>query len=200
MPKLGGRPILVTGDVGDRGPHTRAVVDRLIERGARGVRGNHEEWLRSWLVGPGFDPFALHRAMGGEATLASYGVTSRKPGGIEAERWRVPPEHVRWITSLPIALDLGVIGKRYWLVHAGVPSSAVSVEDAVRFNPDSLLWSKNEPWDAPPLNQTVIMGHLIVGDPVDTGRVIAIDTGAGTIVGGRLTAVLLPERVFVTVG
>lgn len=186
--------------MGDRGPKTREVISRLIERGARGVRGNHEEWLRAWLWGAGFDPFALHRAMGGEATLVSYGVTSRKPGGIEAERWRVPSDHVAWLKSLPIALDLGVVGTRYWLVHAGVPESAVSVEQAVRDNPDSLLWAKNEPWDAPRLNQTVIMGHLIVGDPVDTGRVIALDTGAGTIAGGRLTAVLLPERRFVTVG
>ena len=45
------------------------------------------------------------------------------------------------------------------------------------------------------------MGHAPRDEPLDTGDVIAIDTGAGTRDGGgRLTALLLPERKFVTVG
>ena len=46
----------------------------MIERGARGVRGNHEEWFLDWLGGGNLEPivFALH--IGGRETLVSYGV------------------------------------------------------------------------------------------------------------------------------
>src|SRR5688572_21555139 len=50
-------PILVTGDVGDRGPDTRGVLDLLLARGAEGTRGNHDEWLTTWALGGPFDPF-----------------------------------------------------------------------------------------------------------------------------------------------
>ncbi len=63
-----------------------------------------------------------------------------------------------------------------------------------------LHWGTNDPEAAPPLDRPVIMGHQPREEPFDTGDVIAIDTGAGTLDGGRLTALLLPERAFVTVG
>ena len=47
----------------------------------------------------------------------------------------------------------------------------------------------------------MIMGHVALNDPLDTGDVLAIDTGAGALGRhGRLTAVVLPQRKFVTVG
>ncbi len=203
-----GMPILVAGDLCDRGPDSRGVIDTLVARGARGVLGNHDLWLRDWACGNGFDRFALHPAMGGAATLSSYCVESRSTGTIEAEAWRVPPLHRDWLCSLPVALDLEVMGERYWLVHAGVPAteslaglaSHEVIPHLARTKPASLLWPKNEPDDMLPLDRTVLMGHVPLRKPLDTGAVLAIDTGAGTIPGGRLTAVILPERRFVTVG
>jgi serine/threonine protein phosphatase 1 len=200
-------PIIVVGDVGDRGPDTRGVVDTLLARGAVGVRGNHEEWLVDWAEGHGFDDLALHPAMGGEHTLASYGVLARTVEGIEAERWRVPEAHRAWLGRLALALDLGVGGERYWVVHAGIPStvnlSGVAFDDVVPFlvrtHPATLLWAKNDPEEMLPVDRTVIMGHVRRRAPLDTGDVLAIDTGAGTIGTGGLTAVVLPERRFVTV-
>jgi len=201
-------PVLVVGDMCDRGPDSRGVVELLAERGARGVIGNHDLWLRAWASGEGFDSFALHPAMGGLATLASYGVEARGAGAIEAESWRVPARHREWLRSLAVALDLEVMGERYWLVHAGVPTTdsfaglrvAEVVPHLAREKPASLLWPKTEPGDMLPLDRTVVMGHVPLRRPLDTGAVLAIDTGAGTLPGGRLTAVILPERRFVTVG
>jgi len=200
------RPVFVTGDVGDRGPDTRGVVDRLLARGVRGVRGNHEEWVLAWLDGQ-FDDFALSRAMGGAATLASYGVTGRASGAIEAQANRVPEAHRAFFRGLPLVLDLHVAGVPYWLVHAGHPSTedlrGVPLDEVVphlaRVRPASLLWAKNDPETMLPVGRTVIMGHLRVPEPIDTGEVLAIDTGAGTVPGAPLTAVLLPERRFVQV-
>lgn len=201
-------PVLVAGDVCDRGPATHDVLALLIERGADGVLGNHDLWLRDWANGRGFDPFALHDCMGGEATLASYGVFGRTPAQIEAQAWRVPADHRAWLAARPVALDLTVAGTPYWLVHAGVPGaldlSRVAPADVVPLlaarHPESLLWAKNDPDDAPALDRTVVMGHLVVREPLDNGRVLAIDTGCGTRQLGYLTAVILPERRFVRVG
>jgi serine/threonine protein phosphatase 1 len=200
-------PVVVAGDLGDRGPDTAGVIERLVARGAVGVRGNHDEWLVRWANGRGFDTAALAPFMGGAVALASYGVQGRTPTEIEAESWRVPRAHAAWLDALPLALALEVQGQRYWVVHAGVPASVslrgVAVDDVVphlaRTAPSLLLWSYNPPEDALPVDRTVVMGHMVVPEPVDLGHVIAVDTGSG-FPDGRLTAVILPERRFVTVG
>ena len=48
---IGDRPILTTGDHGDRGPDTRKVLDQLVSRRAHGVIGNHDLWLRDFDYG-----------------------------------------------------------------------------------------------------------------------------------------------------
>ena len=93
LDKLGEMPVIVLGDLGDRGPGTRAVIDLLARRGAAGVRGNHDDWLIAWARGEGFDSFALHPVMGGRATLDSYGIKGASAGSIEAER---APRLARW--------------------------------------------------------------------------------------------------------
>ena len=201
-------PVLVTGDVCDRGPDTRRVLDLLVRRGARGTRGNHEEWFTAWVQRRGFESFALHPVMGGEATLTSYGVICDTPRQIEAQWHMVPPEHRAWLVELALVVDLEVMGQRYWVVHAGVPSlnnreplsSEELVQHLVQHDPHVLLWGGTHPHAMPRLDQTVIMGHMVLDEPLDSDHVIALDTGAGTREGGRLSAVVLPQRRFITVG
>lgn len=201
-------PILFVGDLCDRGPDTRGVYELLIARKASGVRGNHDEWFDQWVSGGGFDGYALNSAMGGRATLQSYGVTGRYPGEIEAQRLLVPASHRLLVASLPIALDLVVMGQKYWLIHAGVglsePLGGLRPEEVVphlaRHSPDSLLWPHTRPGDVLPLDRPVIMGHICLRAPVDAGSAIGIDTGCSTVPAGKLSAVILPERRFVTVG
>lgn len=200
-------PIVVTGDIGDRGPDTRTCVDILIRRGAKGARGNHEQWLIAWANGEGFDTAALSWMMGGRATLDSYGVTATRTGAIEADRGRVPEAHRRWLGELAIVCDLDVMGHRYWIVHAGVGPDAVDdrvpagelVPLLAATQAAALLWRKTEPSHMPVLDRPVIMGHVPNPTPRDLGHVIAIDTGSGTFPNGSLTAVILPERRFVGV-
>ena len=207
LAQLGDVPVLVAGDVCDRGPDSRGVIDRLIARGARGVLGNHDEWLRAWALREGFDDFALHPMMGGRATLDSYGVTGRTAREIEAQAFCVPSAHAEWLRGLADAVDLQVAGARYWVTHAGFsPRTAAEVPPAQRIahlaeaNPRSLRWPKTAPQDVPDTGRTVIMGHVPLNAPLDLGHVIAIDTGAGVFpTGAALTAVVLPERRFVTV-
>jgi len=206
--RLGARRILVIGDVVDRGPGSRGVIERLVEHRACGVRGNHEEWLLAWLRGEGLDDWAIRPKMGGLATLRSYGATGTTRSELESQVWRVPSEHRTFLESLALVGDLEVIGHRHWVVHAGIPSR-VSL-DGVPFDrvvphlaqhhQHELLWASNDPETMLPVDRPVVMGHQPRDKPVDNGDVIAIDTGAATLETGRLTAVLLPERRFVTVG
>lgn len=209
LDELGRLPVLVTGDVCDRGPDTRSVVDLLVQRDAGGVMGNHEQWVVAWALGQGFDDFALHKVFGGEATLASYGVEGRRVREIEEQFWRVPNRHRRWLEQLPLALDLQVGGEPYWLVHAGVPrhpaveqlEPAAVVPWYAQNAPDALLWIHTPPEQVAPVDRTVVMGHYPIEVAVDTGEVIALDTGAGVFGDdGRLSAVVLPDREIITVG
>jgi len=208
LARIGPLPLLVTGDVCDRGPDTRKVIDRLVRRDAWGVRGNHEEWPLAWLRGSGFDSIALNPIFGGEATLASYGVPTRRTREVEQERWRVPVRHREWLASLPLVIDLKVMDHEYWIVHGGVPHHPVLddlepsriVPFYVENAPDALLWIHTPPERVVDVGRTVVMGHYPVEEPVDLGHVIAVDTGAGIWEEqGRLTAVILPDREFVTV-
>lgn len=203
-----GMPLLVLGDLCDRGPDSKGVIDRLIRYGAIGVFGNHEQWLLDWVNGHGFDHFALSAAMGGEATLTSYGVRSRVPREIHTQRDVVPPEHVEWLNQLSLVMDLTVEDESYWLIHAGLPVArnlrGLTLREIVPYlaakHPMDLLWPANDPARVPECDRTVIMGHMPRKEPYDGGHIIAVDTGSGTIRGGRLTAVILPERRFVSVG
>ena len=208
LERLGPLPLLVTGDVCDRGPCTREVIETLVRRDAWGVRGNHEEWVLAWLRGMGFDPIALNPIFGGEATLTSYGVQARTAREVEDERWRVPVRHREWLSSLPLVIDLQVQQEKYWLVHGGVPdhpalqgiAPSMIVPFFVENSPDALMWVHTPPEYVVDAGRPVIMGHYPVEEPVDGGHVIAVDTGAGIWEQqGRLTAVILPDREFVTV-
>lgn len=205
--QLDGLPVVVLGDVGDRGPDTRGVIDLLLERKAVGVRGNHDDWLLAWASGEGLDDFALHEIMGGQATLDCYGVTGRTAAAIEAERWRFPGAHREFLASLADAIDLEVAGKRYWLAHGGVVGKperlTLAPEDIVpwyaRNRPRDLRTLRLLPRHVPDLGRLLIVGHTPSLRPVVEARVVGIDTGAGTLDDGALTAVVLPTMRLVSV-
>ena len=123
LAQLGDMPIIVVGDVCDRGPNTRGVVDLLISRGAIGVFGNHDIWFAAWAAGEGFDTLAL--GIGGTATLASYGVAV---ADAPSQGDSVPADHRDWLLALSVAIDQTVGTTRWWVVHAGIPSDTRSTE------------------------------------------------------------------------
>ncbi len=198
-------PVFFVGDVIDRGPDSLDVVDMLLARDARGVRGNHEEWLRDWVSGRGFNGDALHIGFGGRATLASYGVDMNSP--ISPQYVVVPPAHRRFFMNLPLVLDLHVDDHAYWVCHAGVNRSttldaSVPRDEAmwwiVENEPGDLLWSGASIEHARRLDRPVIYGHVMHAKPQCTQRAIALDTCCGRRGGGPLTAVVLPEGRFIS--
>jgi len=205
--RVGDRLVVIVGDVGDRGPDTRGVVELLVGRQAIGVLGNHDLWLVAYAGGEGLDPLALSGMMDGRPTLQAYGILGSTVADLDQQHEQIPPSHRDWLLGLSVAIDLDVAGTKYWVVHGGAPGDVdlqgLTGEQVVPWmaqqRPTDLMWRAVDPETALPLDRPVIMGHVPLPEPVDLGYVVAIDTGAGKR-GGRLTALLLPERRFLTVG
>lgn len=208
------------GDLIDRGEGSKNVIDICIRNNILGILGNHDVWLRELTVSGEFDDFALHAMMGGKSTLRSYGCTwdhAKYAEKIEREmKARIPRDHVSFLSSLPLWRSIDVEGQKYILTHAGLQtkfcefygssqmSDEVLLSTISANNPQCLLWSFPDFHRSDCLmtlkTSTQIFGHSVVRDgPIDGGHFIAIDTGCGTAPPFTLTAVILPEREFVSV-
>jgi serine/threonine protein phosphatase 1 len=192
------RPVFVLGDLVDRGPESARVIDLLIARGVRGVCGNHELWLRRWMRGEAVDIDVLDPDFGAAATLASYGFPTDTRVFLTPPDARLPDAHRAFLLGLPHALALAVAGVPYWLVHAGLPpvraDAPDTLEEWLAHRADAMLWGNARLDARPKAPATVLMGHLPQQRVVDLGHLVDLDTGAATLHGGRLTALLLPER------
>ena len=173
--------IYFVGDLIDRGPQSAQVVDFVRQEGYPCVLGNHEQLLLNAFSQERLNGHALHSWLysGGQATLTSY----------DSDR-DLLHEHLDWLRSLPIYLDLGDI----WLVHAGVnPALRVSEQTA-----DECCWIRDifhgEPNPYFP-EKLIITGHTITftfpdispGQIVEGPGWLDIDTGAYHPKSGWLT-------------
>lgn len=135
--------LVILGDVVDRGPGTKQVVDRLIEleNSCRLVflLGNHEECMLDALAGgPLRDLWLEH---GGVEAIASYG-----------EEHDIPARHIEFLRS----------GRDYWendttiFVHANLEPGVPLADQTI----DWLRWIKLKGDEPPhPSGRRVICGH-----------------------------------------
>jgi len=147
-----GTVLIQLGDLLDRGPESRACVERLMDLQTQAgdacvvLKGNHEELMEH------ADRSAAERAFwmlnGGREAMRSYGDQRDliEPGG----------SHYRWLKNLPLSYEEGGV----FFVHAGL-----SAANAEELDPHKLLWER------PPLVRghfcAVVCGHT----PTDSGRV-----------------------------
>lgn len=188
--------IVFLGDYIDRGADVRHCIDRLTRwspprGGVVYLRGNHEVALLRFLQ----DPQALHPwlAIGGEATLLSYGV-ARPTGGFGAGSvhsvrdqllQRLPSAHKRFFD------DLGIQHRRgdLFFVHAGVrPGVALEAQASTD------LVGIREPFlsSARDLGALVVHGHSITFRAEVRPNRVAVDSGAYAT--GVLTAAEFTEQ------
>ncbi len=187
----GGRdaPHVFLGDLPDRGPDTRGVIDRLMEGQAAGrdwtvLLGNHDRmFLRFVRDGVEHDPAItsgkgwLYPALGGPATLAAYGVmaddlTSDRPALLAETRDAVPSAHLDWLAGLP----LWHRAQGHLFVHAGI-RPGIPVEDQ---SEEDLIWIR-EGWldDTRDHGEMIVHGHTALDHPRHEGNRINLDGGAG---------------------
>ncbi|MBL0224877.1 MAG: serine/threonine protein phosphatase [Geobacteraceae bacterium] len=102
--------IYLLGDLIDRGPDSRGVLDFIFELQERGlavdsIRGNHEEMCLQ--AGDDYHHLDLWNANGGQATLESFQADG--PGDI-------PHRYRAYLGSLPHCIQLD----KFVIVHAGL--------------------------------------------------------------------------------
>ena len=184
--------LVFLGDLIDRGPESRGVVERAMQLAAGPqtcdfVMGNHEELLLQAAAGePG--ALSLFRRAGGRETLLSYGADAGEFDACDAEALRamigrlVPAEHLAFLESFSNGVSLG----DYRFVHAGV-RPGIAFEDQKEAD---LRWIRHEFLNHEGhFDGMVVHGHTISEEPEFRHNRIGIDTGA--FVTGRLTALVL---------
>lgn len=189
------------GDLIDRGPDSKGVVDRLLaqRRGGQPVRflmGNHEEVLLRAAAG---DIRALRFLIriGGKETLLSYGISEEQYRTLDYDELstlvteRIPQAHVDFLASFENWIEVG----DYLFVHAGLrPGIALENQKA-----SDLCWIRDDFLNhRDSFGRMVVHGHSITEDVDMKSNRIGIDTGA--FASDRLTAIGLEndERWFLS--
>ena len=194
-------PIVHIGDLVDRGPDVRGVIEYLRLGMASGedwvvLKGNHDRMFAGFVADldwhdPGLRPDMswLHYKIGGAETLASYGVRNaadRPKASVHHDAAAaVPPAHLHFLQGLPASLTRG----KAVFVHAGIrPGVGLAEQDET-----DLLWIRkvflDDPRDHGPL---IVHGHTAIDGATHYGNRLNLDSGAAY--GGALSAVVIEGR------
>jgi len=192
--------LVFLGDYVDRGPDSAAVLRRLAALAAGRAEvtcllGNHDRLLLQFLAAPA-EVGARWLAVGGDATLASFGVAlgaasgTGPDGPAAAERHRARAaalaaamgEPLRdWLAARPLWWARGDLVAVHALTD---PARAMEEQD-----PETLLWARPGRDLAPRQDgRWVVHGHTITAEPTLRAGHIGVDTGAFR--SGRLTALV----------
>lgn len=183
--------IVFLGDLIDRGPDSRAVIERAIAATNSGeavtIKGNHEELMMHAIDQTESIGVYFWAENGGDQTIESY---ARVNGVQDDFRNCIDKPHIWWLRALPVTLtdeERGLV-----FVHAGIdPATYPKCSDELR------MWTRSQKFYNPRLwpdraevnNICVVHGHTPTREPFLHDRRINVDTGA--CFGGPLTAVVL---------
>jgi serine/threonine protein phosphatase 1 len=167
-----GETVVFLGDYIDRGPASKAVIDRLLRLRGEGPRcvflkGNHEDMFLGFLGERGTYGEAFLNN-GGGPTLHSYGLAG---GWGQVRGADLPPEHLEFLRSLQLRSAHGA----FLCVHAGLdPARPLEAQ-----RDEDLLWIRDEFIRQPhPFPYTVCFGHTPRREVlVDLPFKIGLDTG-----------------------
>lgn len=174
--------VVFLGDYIDRGPHSRDVVDTILELQSYcnvvTLMGNHESMFLDFLDDPGSERAGLFICNGGSATLASY--------ADDCGNYDFPAEHLRFFRELRLSYE----DEHHFFVHAGVPDVPLSEIDE-RVHKKKMLWIRGAflkseyPW-----SKVVVHGHTPVTQVDIRPNRINVDTGC--VFMRHLSAIALP--------
>ena len=172
--------VVFLGDYIDRGPHSREVVDRImqLEGTVTCLMGNHEAMMLHAMdnTGFGYPPVELWYYNGGEATLQSFGFTS-----FFSFQSDMAPVYLEFFRNLRLNHTISLGGGLDLLVtHAGI-SPAIPVNEQIKLRDyleldryllekhldpgDSFLWVREGFFESDPAtwkSYLVVHGHTPV--------------------------------------
>lgn len=200
------------GDLIDRGPDSKGVLDLCLENRVNLVIGNHELWMHELLTrGSVKSGFVTSKVMGGSSTITSYGCDPRnfKPSELLE---KIPDSHKEFLKSGVLLNGLSHGGINYWLSHGGIDSvsggmlgpeipghltgdgfSEALYSLIFEVSPQSILWGgarKGNVYGLPEGNVQVF-GHTPWGKAEISERYVALDTGCGTCAPHKLSGMIL---------
>ena len=216
--------IYCVGDLCDRGPDTKGVVERVIKDGIKCVRGNHDDVFDCILSGK---PTAttddqtieaplssLHWFLqfGMRDTLKSYGIVGDEVrecfnGLSHLERIvaRIPEEHHKFFNSLPLMIE----GDGFFVAHAAlVPELALGDALSENIYQKAMIWGRfteeqikeDKVWGKIGYfghTPTYKYGAEYHGKPVFGNGLVLLDTGA--VFGKGLTVICHETKEVITV-
>jgi len=191
---ISGRPaadtfVVFLGDLIDRGPQSREVVERLRTLRSKSftpvfLLGNHEEVLLRLIAGE-LGLLASWLRFGGAECAQSYGLDPRQlahlheADALAAVRAAVPASHVEFLGTFIDTFRFG----DYLFVHAGIRPGVELSGQSQR----DLRWIRAAFLDSQADHGFVVVhGHTITEEVVELNNRIGIDTGA--YASGVLTA------------
>ena len=207
------------GDLVDRGPDSARVVSmvRALSDAGRAVciLGNHEDLMLQALAAvradilesagvalepleailvshgaPAADVVRIWVDQGGATTLRSYGCGSR-PG-----EWKLPPEDVAWIASLPLLWEnhalviTHALATRHAVMHARAAHCAAEIKPAVR---EQMLWNREALTQRVDPQRLHVSGHTPLRSCVLNEELNTLQIDTGCVFGNTLSAVSIPD-------
>jgi serine/threonine protein phosphatase 1 len=194
-------PVIHLGDLVDRGPDSRGVIDFLIGGLASGqdwvvLKGNHDRMFTRFMADP-WEPEPglrsglawLHPRLGGADTLRSYGVANagdRPVERVHAEAGgAVPAAHREFLASRPTLHQAGECA----FVHAGI-RPGIALGDQTETD---LVWIRDPFLTATAsFGPLIVHGHTALEAATHYGNRLNLDSGAAY--GGPLSAVVIEGR------
>lgn len=165
--------VVLLGDLIDRGPKSKGVIEFILSKMALGyritcLRGNHEDiCIRAHENRNDPAAWNLWITNGGGFTLSSFGAVAWDSfSGV-----KLPSDYLRFIKSFKLIHQSGEVT----FVHAGL-RPGVSIENQ---KTNDLLWIRHEFFEHPEaFDKPVIFGHNPFSEVFINGPLVGIDTGA----------------------
>lgn len=200
--KMPDAPFLFLGDLNDRGPKSKEVIEWVMNNpNANCLQSNHGDMFVDWYRGTKRYEKGIFGANGGRATIESYGLSVGMYDRLlerqithDRAKALIPEEHIKWLADLPLFFmkDGLFVSHAAWAANYSIDHAIHVTTQELKNGGDydmggSLIWTRDFPEEREGLVQ--IMGHnsswgLKYFGPVNKPWAICIDQSRRGILTG----------------